>query len=171
MKRLLTVFFCFENVDAAIITIRFPIRVMIAIKDRTAVFTINCQEQMLTALSASEQKDFEVVVFMLLNFLTSHVLSSHLSGACYSIESRAEFLAFPSTYKYFQCFINTFFKADTLHDYTRDTSSIIIHSESVNSPRESDFTFKIHIQKYMRSHGRPNIVGNVALIMADLFIC
>ena len=46
---------------------------MIAIKDRTAVFTVNCQEQMLTALSASEHKDFEVVMFMLLDLLTLHV--------------------------------------------------------------------------------------------------
>ena len=54
-------------------TIRFPISVMIAIKDRTAVFTINCQEQMLTAFSASKQKDFEVVMFTLLDLLTLHV--------------------------------------------------------------------------------------------------
>ena len=51
------------------------------------------------------------------------------------------------------------------------TSSIIIHSRSDNSLRESDFKFKLYILNYLSSFGRPFIVfGFVALIMDDLCI-
>ena len=51
------------------------------------------------------------------------------------------------------------------------TSSIIIHSESVNSPRESETKMKIYILNNMRSLGGPNVgLGFLALTMYDLCI-
>lgn len=51
------------------------------------------------------------------------------------------------------------------------TSSIIIHSGSVNFPRESETKFKIYILNNMRSLGGPNVgLGFLALTMDDLCI-